>query len=190
MKTEIEAKLKVDSLQDIAQRLKILGAQNKGDFIQRDTYFDADEDTLIKSDRGLRLRQQKSGGTEKVFLTYKGPKQKTKFKSRTEIEVAVSDFATMQELLKALGFKTKITFEKKRCLWLLDNCQICLDELPILGCFIETEGLDEQTIANLLEKLELSGLDHIDKTYSKLMADILSESPIGKNQILFETNTA
>ena len=189
MKTEIEAKLKVDSLQDITQRLKTLGAQRKDEFIQRDTYFDADSDTLIKSDRGLRLRQQKFGYTEKVFLTYKGPKQKTKFKSRTEIEVAVGDFVTMKELLKALGFKTRITFEKKRRFWLLDNCQICLDELPILGCFIEIEGPDEQTITKLLEKLKLSSLDHIDKTYSKLMADILSESPTGKNQILFETNT-
>ena len=85
MKTEIEAKLKVDSLEDIAGCLKTLGAQHEGEFIQRDTYFDADEDTLIKSDRGLRLRQQKSDDTQKVFLTYKGPKQKTKFKSRMKI---------------------------------------------------------------------------------------------------------
>ena len=189
MKTEIEAKLKVESLEQIAESLKKLGAQYKCEFIQRDTYFDVDENALIKSDRGLRLRQQKTGEAEKVFLTYKGPKQKTRFKSRTEIEVEVGDFTTMAELLTALGFIIRIQFEKKRRFWLLDDCQICLDELPLLGLFIEIEGPGEQTIARLLEKLKLSGLDHISKTYSKLMANKLLELGSDKMEVLFETNS-
>ena len=186
MKTEIEAKLKVDSLEQIAESLKKLGAHFECEFIQRDTYFDVDENALIKSDRGLRLRQQKTGEAEKVFLTYKGPKR---FKSRTEIEVEVGDFTTMAEMLTALGFIIRIRFEKKRRFWLLDDCQIYLDELPLLGCFIEIEGPDEQTIARLLEKLNLSSLDHISKTYSKLMANKLRDIGSDKMEVLFETNS-
>ena len=187
MKTEIEAKLKVDSLERIAERLDALGAQYKCEYTQKDTYFDADKDALVKSDRGLRLRQEKTSDTEKIFLTYKGPKQKTQFKSRTEIEVQISDFTDMAELLTVLGFRKRISFEKKRRILLLDNCQICLDELPLLGSFIEIEGPDEQTIAGVLERMKLSGLDHINKTYSKLMADKLRELGSEKTDVFFNT---
>ena len=188
MKNEIEAKLKVDSLEQIVERLDALGAQYKCEFTQRDTYFDADEDVLVKTDRGLRLRQEKTSDTEKIFLTYKGPKQKTQFKSRQEIEVQISDFTNMAELLTVLGFRKRISFEKNRRLWLLDDCQICLDELPLLGCFIEIEGPDEQTITGVLEKLGLSKLDHIGKTYSRLIADKLRELGSDKTDVFFNTD--
>lgn len=173
MNTEIEAKIKVDSLEQIAEKLKSLGAEYKHSLNQRDTYFDAHNDVMVKSDRGLRLRRQQEGKGEKILLTYKGPKQKTQFKSRLEIEVQVSDFAAMTEMLTALGYEKKLAFEKRRAMWLFDGCAVCLDELPLLGEFVEVEGPDEQAINSVLQKLGLEEKGHISQTYSKMIADKL-----------------
>lgn len=173
MKMEIEAKIKVESLDAISEKLKSLGGQFKADITQRDTYFDAGA-ALIKSDRGLRLRCQSAEAAEEIILTYKGPKQKGKFKSRKEIEVVVADFGAMAELLAALGYERTIEFEKKRSLWVFQGCEVCLDELEQLGSFVEVEGADENAINSVLDKLGLAESEHISKTYSKMIAELNS----------------
>ena len=173
MSMEIEAKIKVESLEPFSGKLKGLGAEFRADITQRDTYFDA-ADALVKSDRGLRLRCQRADGAEKIILTYKGPKQAGKFKSRREIEVNVSDFDATAQLLAELGYKKTVEFEKKRMLWAFGGCDVCLDELELLGCFIEVEGASESAINEVLEGLGLAESDHISKTYSKMIADLKS----------------
>ena len=57
---EIELKLKIDSLEPIAEKLKQLGAEFEGDFVQTDAYYDDSEDSLVNSDRCLRIRKHKN----------------------------------------------------------------------------------------------------------------------------------
>jgi len=167
---EIEAKIKVESLSPVGEKLKSLGAEFRADIIQRDTYFDASS-ALVKSDRGLRLRRQVIDGAEEFILTYKGAKQAGKFKSRTEIEVTVADFGAMSELLAELGYEKTLEFEKKRALWSFWACDICLDKLERLGSFVEVEGPSEETINEVLEKIGLAECDHISKTYSEMIKE-------------------
>ena len=171
MKMEIEAKIKVESLGPVSEKLKSLGGEFRADVTQRDTYFDA-AGTLVKSDSGLRLRCQVIDGAEEIILTYKGAKQAGKFKSRKEIEVTVNNFDAMAELLAELGYERTIEFEKKRSLWVFQGCEVCLDELEQLGSFVEVEGADENTINSVLERLGLAESEHISKTYSKMIADL------------------
>lgn len=185
MKIEIEAKVKVDSLEAIAQKLKSLRASLIAHQHHLDSYFvDADR-TLTRTDRGLRLRQLTVNDTTTVILTYKGPREDTKFKSRKEIEVEVADYNAMATLLDALGFTKRLAFEKKRDLYHLDDCEVCLDQLPLLGSFIEIEGPDEQAIDDILTKLDLSGADHISQGYSRLMRDKIVQQGLDKQDIFF-----
>ena len=180
MHTEIEAKFKVDSLQEVERRLAEVGAEFIEEQLQADTYFDDADGSLKSGDRALRVRRQRAGKKEKTFLTYKGPKQEDDFKKRQEIEIEISDGDSAEELLSALGYEKALVFEKKRRFWQLDDCVICLDELPLLGSFVEIEGPNGQGIVDVQKRLGLSDLPHIIESYACLMERKLRE--LGKEQ--------
>lgn len=175
MCTEIEAKLKVDSLDEISSKLVELGAEFLGEQLQTDSYFDDHDRTLTKNDRGLRLRQQIIGKEEKVFLTYKGAKEKDNFKKRQEIEIELKNADPVIRLFSALGYEKELVFEKKRQVWQFDECEVALDELPLLGTFVEIEGPGDKEIADVQTKLGLVDLPHIPQSYAGLMEKKLSE---------------
>ena len=180
MHTEIEAKLKVDSLQDIERKLGEVGAEFVAEQLQTDTYFDDADGSLKGGDRALRVRRQRAGKKEKSFLTYKGPKQKDDFKKRQEIEIEIGDADSAEELLSALGYEKALVFEKKRRIWQLNDCVVSLDELPLLGSFVEIEGPDGDSIADVQENLGLSDLPHIVESYALLMEEKLLQ--LGKKE--------
>lgn len=170
---EIEAKLKVDSLKPIEDKLMRLGAEFVAEQLQSDEHFDDDVATLEKSDKCLRLRRQIVGGSTRYFLTYKGAKEKSNFKKRPEIEIEIKNADSTEQLLSALGYERKLTVEKKRRLWRLGGCEVALDELPLLGCFVEIEGADDYKIADVQDSLGLTDLPHIAKSYASLIAEKL-----------------
>ena len=171
MCTEIEAKLKVDSLQEIADKLNALGAEFVQERMQTDYYFDDANTTLTKADTCLRLRRQRTGETESWLLTYKGAKEKDEFKKRQEIEIEVTNADSVEKLLSAIGYSRALVVEKKRQIWRLGPCSVALDELPSLGCFVEIEGPDGQTITDVQRKLGLAELSHLPRSYASLMAE-------------------
>ena len=173
MGIEIEAKLKVDSHKAVESKLTDLGAEFLEEQSQKDYYFDNVNKTFTKTDRCLRLRKQLVGRKEKVFLTYKGAREKGKFKKRQEIETEIANADSMENMLVALGFEKALLLEKKRRLWQLGDCKVALDELPLLGSFVEIEGPDEEKIYNVQSNLDLADLPHIPESYTSLMADRL-----------------
>ena len=130
MCTEIEAKLKVDSIEQVRNRLNELGAEFSGQQSQTDYYFDDAENTLAGSDRCLRLRRQRIDNSETFYLTYKGAKEKDQFKKRQEIEIRVDDPELAEKLLLELGYERALVLEKRRYVWRLHDCIVALDELP------------------------------------------------------------
>ena len=180
MNIEIEAKLKVVSLQEVERKLSEVGAQFLGEQLQTDTYFDDVDGSLKSGDRALRLRRQRTGQKEKTFLTFKGVKEKNDFKKRQEIEIEVKDGDSVQKLLSELGYEKALVFEKRRRIWQLNDCVVCLDELPLLGSFVEIEGPDDESIAGVQKNLGLSDLRHIVESYACLMQQKLHQ--LGKEQ--------
>ena len=175
MCTEIEAKLKVDSLSEIEQKLAELGARFIGEQLQTDYFFDDANSTLIKKDKCLRLRKEVTGNRETFFLTYKGAKKKNNLKKRQEIESEINNSDSIHKLLLALGYEQVLIVEKKRSLWHLGNCEVALDQLPLLGDFVEIEGPDEEKIAHVKNNLGLTGLPHISKSYASMLIDRLND---------------
>ncbi|MHC4131367.1 MAG: class IV adenylate cyclase [Planctomycetota bacterium] len=166
---EIEAKLKVDSLEKVEHKLQQLEAEFHDKMLQTDIYFDDEHSNLTKTDTCLRIRKQTNGSEEKIFLTYKGPKAQVNYKKRREIEFEVPDASAVEKLLNALGYKKALIVEKERHLWHLGQCEVLLDDLPQLGTFVEIEGPDENEIEIVQKELELDCLPHIHESYAHLI---------------------
>ncbi len=165
---EIEAKLKVDSLPEVERKLAELGADFQAEQLQTDFLFDDAEATLTTTDQCLRLRRQLVDNSERFFLTYKGAKEKSNFKKRQEIEIEIVEAQSTQKLLSALGYGQVLVVEKKRRLWQCGQCLVALDQLPLLGDFVEIEGPNNEEIADVQNRLGLSELSHIEKSYAQL----------------------
>jgi adenylate cyclase class 2 len=180
MCVEIEAKLKVDSLQEIAEKLDGLGAEFLEEQLQIDNYFDDANATFKKSDRCLRLRRLLVGKNERFFLTYKGAKEKNELKKRQEVEIEVEDGNSAEKLLLLLGYNKALVFEKKRRIWRFGECEVVLDELPLLGSFVEIEGRDSEKIADVQRSLGLPDLLPILESYASLMEEKLRQ--LGKKE--------
>ena len=170
MRTEIEAKLKVESHKEVIEKLDELGAEFLAEQLQEDSYFDDADRTLTETDRCLRLRQLLVGKSERFFLTYKGAKEKDEFKKRQEIEIEIKGADSVEKLLSALAYEKVLVFEKRRRIWRLGDCKVALDELPLLGNFVEIEGPDDKKIAAIQRNLGLADLPHIGKSYASLVA--------------------
>ena len=170
MYTEIEAKLKVESHKEVIEKLAELGAEFLAEQLQTDSYIDDADRTQTETDRCLRLRRQSAGDEEKVFLTYKGAKEKDEFKKRQEIEIEIKGADSVEKLLSALAYEKVLVFEKRRRIYRLGGCVVALDELPLLGSFLEIEGPDDKKIADVQKNLGLADLPHITESYASLVA--------------------
>jgi len=183
MHIEIEAKLKVDSLEQVEVKLAELGAEFLQEQLQTDCHFDDANMTLQKTDKCLRLRRQLVSESERFFLTYKGARESDNFKKRREIETEVDNGVMTERLLIELGYKKTLTYEKKRQLWRLGECDIALDQLPLLGCFVEIEGPDAERIVDVQQSLNLAHLPHIEQSYASLMEQKLNQLGRKKREI-------
>jgi predicted adenylyl cyclase CyaB len=187
MAVEIEAKMKVDSLEAIQERLTKLGAEPKGEAIEVNTFFDTDDRSLLAADKGLRLRTATPlpEGKPKYTMTFKGPRQHGPLKSREEKELGVDSAKNATALLEILGFHHILSFEKKRQSWELGDCKVELDELPYLGVFVEIEGPKEDSVMKIRQSLELADEPIIKASYVALLMTHLQESGSASRVVTF-----
>jgi len=174
MFVEIEAKLKVDSFEGVERRLAACGARHVSQKIQVDCYFDTADRQLTETDRCLRLRTERSGADERVELTYKGPKQADDFKKREEVNLGATDATAVECLLRGLGYQRALAFDKRRSVWDYDGCEIALDELPLIGAFVEIEGPDSERIGRVRSALGLTDARHVMESYASLIEEELT----------------
>lgn len=169
MPIEIEAKLKVGSLDQVRHGIVGTDARFLGQVQQEDDYYDDPHGIFTGSDRCLRVRRESGIKGQRTILSYKGPRQPSMFKARDEIQVQILDGQPIGELLSAVGLHKSLTVRKRRMLWQVDNCLVCLDEVEGLGGFVEIEGPDEDSIAKIQHLLGLEGLPHIPDSYAFML---------------------
>jgi adenylate cyclase class 2 len=186
MPEEIEAKLKVDSPEAVERRLSACGATYLGETVQTDTYFDTVARDFTRGDKALRLRREKTGQRERLVLAYKGPKQPDDYKRRVEVELEVSDGEAAGALLTALGYDKALAFDKRRRLWRLRDCEVALDELPLLGTFVEIEGPDSRAVLQVQQMLDLSRVPHIMDSYASLIERELARLGRDRREVYLE----
>ena len=107
MSYEIEAKIKVDALGPIADKLEQLGAMFLHNVQQSDTYFMDAAGQLRENDCALRVRRQIIDDESSALITFKGPRANGKFKNRTEHEIGVANAEIGVKIFESLGITKK-----------------------------------------------------------------------------------
>jgi len=174
---EIEAKFKVAGHAAVRKALRREGAEYLATVLQTDRYFDTDERMLLGRDCGLRIRSLRClrRGAEAVdarpMLTAKAPGPTTaKAKVRQEVQVRLDDEAAVVEVLGAMGLSPTFTVQKRRASYRLGGCLVELDELPLIGCFVEIEAPRENAIAAMCDRLGIDGPPITDHYINLLIA--------------------
>ena len=136
---EIEVKFYLPDIESMLQCILALGAESKGRVFESNVRYEDENHTLIRKKSLLRLRQD-----AKTILTFKSspPVASTQFKVFNELEVVVSDFETMNQILQKLGFHSEQIYEKWRETLILDQTCFYLDTMPY-GTFLEIEGSEK-----------------------------------------------
>jgi len=181
MAVEIEAKMRLHDPEAVLARLSELGAARTAELSETNSYFDTAEGTLKSSDQGLRTRVEVTGASTPdesitTTITHKGPRAMGAFKSRFETELDVDNAKDAAMLLAALGFQHVLSFEKRRVRYELGGCNVELDELPIIGHFIEIEGDSDEAVIAVREKLGLADEPIIRSSYIAMLRTYLQEA--------------
>ena len=130
MHLNIEIKARCHNPEFIRSYLKENKADFKGTDNQRDTYFN------VPGGR-LKLRQ---GNIENALIYYQRENQSGPKSSAVSLYKVENGDVLRNVLLNALG--EKVTVEKKREIYFVENVKFHLDEVPGLGSFAEIEAID------------------------------------------------
>ncbi len=177
MPREIEAKFRVENFSSVRRSLKRIGATHMETILQTDSFFDTPDGSLRSADCGLRIRRVRvlrSGSRKsdtRPLVTYKGPRDLgEKTKSRLEFQTHVDNIEAIFRILEGCGMNLAMTIQKKRSSYRAGECFVELDELPLIGRFVEIEGPDESAIGAVRRDLRL-GDDPIIDSYLSLVTD-------------------
>jgi predicted adenylyl cyclase CyaB len=182
MGQEIEAKVRVSDAAAVERAVAALGAEYGGAWVEVDAFFEHPDRRLLDGDSALRMRiSQPLDETARrlqraAMLTYKGPREPGRLKVRAEHQVNVPDPAAMREILRGLDYSEAFSYEKRRRRWRFEDAEITLDELPLLGFFVEVEAPDETRIDGLLDRLGLGDRDVLTTSYVQMLRHRLGES--------------
>jgi adenylate cyclase class 2 len=180
MPIEHEAKFILTDSQEIRSNIIALGGHSDGRFFETNVCYEDAKDSLIQKKSILRLRQDR-----KAWLTYKSPPTEAnrEVKTMNEIEVSVSDFESMDQILIAVGFHQAQVYEKWRETFILDNAQFCLDTMPF-GDFLEIESTPER-VKSLAATLGLPWKKRVLDNYLTIFALLKKREQLPFNDVTF-----
>jgi adenylate cyclase class 2 len=141
--------------------------------LEVDQLFDRPDSSLRAADQVLRLRLDSNPDGKHWILTYKGPAQRERYKSREEIETGVADGDILALVLNRLGYTPSFRYEKYRTTFGTSHQPgiITVDETP-LGIFLELEGRKEW-IDETATHLGFSASDYVITSYAGLWQEYL-----------------
>jgi homotetrameric cytidine deaminase len=153
------------------ERALALGADDRGEITQRDTYFAAA--------RGrLKLREQEAGGSPlwDELIGYSRA-DSTEPGTSNYLRVPVADAVPLREALDA-AYGTLVTVTKRRRVLLWENVRIHLDEVEGLGSYLELEGVadadsdlsgEHDRVERVRRELGIEDQDLVAGSYSDLL---------------------
>ncbi len=160
---EVEIKFRVSDVGALSRRLRQSGFR----LITRRTHemntlYDLPSEALRKRGELLRLREY---GMSWV-LTHKAKGKTARHKTRIETETRVVDGASMDAILRSLGFLPTFHYEKFRAEWTDGKGHVVVDQTPI-GDFGEIEG-PSRWIDRTARTLQIDPSDYMTETYTEL----------------------
>ncbi|MGN1012517.1 MAG: class IV adenylate cyclase [Clostridia bacterium] len=147
MNIEYEVRVLEINSDELINRLERIGAKFIGKYDQKRYVYNT-----IPKKEGKWLRLRTNG--EETTLTYKSV-EKNSIDGTKELEIKVEDFEKTNELLELVGIKSKGYQENRRIRYLLDDVEVDIDTWPLIPTYVEIEGKDEDSVNNVIKKLEL-----------------------------------
>ena len=177
---EIEVKFYLSDMDAIRDRILEFGAAPGGRVFETNIRFDDADNHLLQKKSLLRLRRD-----TKTILTFKSEPlfKDSEFKILRELEVEVSDFATMKQILESLGFREEQVYEKWRETFIFNRTHLCLDTMPY-GNFLEIEGQKED-IKKLASQIGLNWKKRILLNYLAIFDVIRQKSNLPFYDVTF-----
>ena len=153
--------------------------------LESDRIFDRGPGELKSADQLLRLRRAGSLAT----VTYKGPADRQRYKSREEIEFDVSDPNAFELVLARLGYTPRFRYEKFRTKFAArpEPGIITIDETPI-GVFLELEG-EASWIDRTAARLGFSAAEYCTVSYASLYREYLLSHEGSPPDMVFHSST-
>ena len=177
---EVEVKAKIDSFEEMEEKLSEIGAQKTKKEFQEDIYFNSPVVDFADTDEALRIRTTTENDNTNIFITYKGPKIDQKSKTRKEVEMKIEDAKKCSDIFEAIGFRKVRAVRKNRQYFTYENFEISLDDIEGLDPYMEIEialndGEDyseaQNSIFKLFEKLGIT--DGFERTsYLELLESL------------------
>lgn len=155
------------------ERALALGAEDRGEIRQRDTYF-------ARAHGRLKLREQETGGSPlwDELIEYSRA-DSTDARTSAYRRVPVADAEPLRDALDA-AYGTLVTVAKRRRLLLWEGVRIHLDEVDGLGSYLELEALadadsdlraEHEKVEHLRRELGIEEPDLVSTSYSDLLLD-------------------
>ena len=178
---EVELKLHTPDLSVVQSALeKAAAALSKPRVYERNIRYENAALTLGEQGIVLRLRQD-----NQATLTCKqGKALENGISRRFEAEVVVSDFETMDIILRRLGYQAALIYEKYRTTYTLGAAEIVLDEMPF-GSFSEIEA-DAAVIEALVKRLGLAQFRRMAGNYTEIFADVKARLKLDFRDLTFD----
>jgi homotetrameric cytidine deaminase len=162
----IEIKARDSDPERTLERALALGAEDRGELAQRDTYF-------ARASGRLKLREQSPGEAE--LIEYRREDEAAARASDYRV-VPVPDPGALSDALDtALG--TLVVVEKRRRLLLKDGVRIHLDRVEGLGAFVELEAVAPDAGREELERLRTALAIDDDALVAESYSDLLLDDP-------------
>jgi adenylate cyclase class 2 len=179
---ETEIKLAVPDAGTARRLLRAAGFRvSKRRVFETNTVFDTPELGLRRAATLLRVRQ--AGGVATV--TYKGPPDVGRHKSREELELEISDARAMGAIIERLGLGPVFRYDKYRTEYRQPGRSgiATLDETPV-GVYLELEGT-ANWIDRAARKLGFTENDYITASYARLYLDWCQRSGVRPSDMVF-----
>jgi adenylate cyclase class 2 len=178
---EVEVKFYLSDIEGMRKKILKRGARSNRRVFETNIRYDDKNNRLMKKKSLLRLRQD-----QKTTITFKSspPVRGKAYRIFNELEAEVSDFATMGQILEALGYHPAQRYEKWRESFTLDQTWFCLDRMPY-GNFLEIEG-QEKDIRHYAAQLGLSWHKRILFDYIEIFEMIRKKMNLKFTDITFK----
>jgi len=175
--TEVEVRAKIKDIKKIEKNLESLGAMFISSELQMDRVYGRDQDLdsnhmIIEGHYSARIRQKDAD----IKLEFKEIRRKGGGK---EISMPIGKIEDGEHFLRAMGFKEAFTVEKTRRLYELGAFEIALDDIDLLGLYIEIEhkikdGDEDDKLMDECKKM-LKKIDEKAKIESRKYGDLMQE---------------
>lgn len=152
MADEIELKFLDIDKDAMIKKIEALGAEKKYDEVLEGYKIIGGDCTLNDSTKD-ELRVRKIG--DKIFLTFKGPRQDSNMTIREELEVEVSDMETTKKIMERLGFATVKLATKRRIHYELGETHFEIELFDFIPPYLEIETHTTEAMEKACKQLTL-----------------------------------